>query len=49
MVEVKVGRTKRATVTIPNITESNSEINLREKNREIVESLKENNKAVFKF
>lgn len=48
-VEVKDKPTKRATVTIPIITDSNSAIRLRKKNRKIVESLKNNNKKMFTF
>lgn len=44
-----VRRTRRATVVIPQITESNSSIRLKDKNRKIVESLKGNNKRMFIF
>lgn len=41
--------TKRVTVKIPTITESNSSRRLKDKNRKIVESLKKNDKRMFTF
>lgn len=40
-------RTKRASVTIPQITESNTTRRLREKNKKIVKSM--NRKGLFNF
>lgn len=46
---IKHRATKRSTVTIPHITESNSSIKLREKNRKIVSSLDKDRRRQFSF
>lgn len=48
-IRVELGSTKRVTVKVPTITRSYSSRRLREKNREIVNSIRKNNNRRFMF